>query len=194
VKKAFCLWVLLFIFLISISAVAEENSVVDSTVVPALSSLEQVFHPKTYPQNINEEYYRFATTPPDHLFTTLGSENKLEGTIYTIKGTLESSEIMDVGGIAIPTAIIQTKHGPVLFLNFYKGIYAATATAYGESTAAGLYSDNPEDYFFPEQGEFAELVGIYSGYSQTLEMPVFYFGASKSLFLMVSYQDPVPKK
>ena len=193
-KKTFFLWALLIMLFSSFSTVAEELSLIESTVAPALNSIEQVFHPKTYPKNINEKYYRFATTPPDHLFTTLGSENKLEGTIYTIKGTLESSEIMDVGGIAIPTAVIQTKHGPVLYLNFYKGIYSVTKMAYGESTAAGLYSDDPENYLFPEKGEFAELVGIYSGYSQSMEMPVFYLGASHSLFKMVDLKDPVPQK
>ena len=136
-------------------------------------------------------YYEHALNLPEHIYNTTGSENGLAGTIFTFDGIVVTKDIMDAAGVDVEYAKVSTDMGTVLVLNMYAGIYKESMEQYGESSVKSLYSDNPNYYVYPEIGEKANFLVVYSGYSQTEEMPVFYLGASSDIFSLLEYEDPV---
>lgn len=144
-----------------------------------------------YPLNVGIEYYNYAVELPEHIYNTLGSENKLEGTIYTMDGTILSIEPMDAAGVDVEYANVQTDNGEIIILNMYNGIYQKTVSRYGYTTARKMYSDNPDYYIFPSVGEHAVFLVVYEGYSKAENKPVFQLGASADVFKIAERDDPV---
>lgn len=144
-----------------------------------------------YPLNVGMAYYNYAQEVPDLVYNTLGSENGLAGTIYTVEGTVTEIVSLAAAGVDMEYAKVETDRGMVLILNSFHGIYKETVARYGEKTASNMYSDNPAYYVFPPIGERAQFLVVYSGYSQKEDMPSFDYGASADIFQINEQSDPV---
>ncbi len=144
-----------------------------------------------YPLNVGMAYYNYAQEVPDLVYNTLGSENGLAGTIYTVEGTVTEIVSLAAAGVDMEYAKVETDRGMVLILNSFHGIYKETVARYGEKTASNMYSDNPNYYVFPPIGERVQFLVVYSGYSQKEDMPSFDYGASADIFQINEQSDPV---
>lgn len=143
-----------------------------------------------YPLNADSTYVSLAQELPAHIYTTTGSENGLAGTVYTFTGTATDYSTTLVEDAPMEQITVETDGGKVMVANFYKYLYNSAYIAYGKDTADAYYSASVRDYLFPSIGEHADFVGIYIGYSNAAQMPVFYLGANHSLFEALEYPDP----
>ena len=143
-----------------------------------------------YPINADATYVSLAQELPDHIYTTTGSENGLAGTVYLFEGTVTGHSSTTADGFMYEQITVETEGGAVMFMNFYKSTYNEFLLAYGEATAKAMCPYSVEDYRFPSDGETAEFLGIYIGFSGVAEMPVFYLGANPLMFEWCEYPDP----
>jgi hypothetical protein len=128
-------------------------------------------------------YYEYAAQLPEHIYTTLGSENGLEGTIYRFDGVVTGTDVLNGGGFSYDCATVETDGGSVYILNMYKAVC--------EKGGKTIYTDNEDYYVFPEIGEPASFLVVYMGFSQVKGLPAFILGASADVLDMGSYSDPV---
>lgn len=143
-----------------------------------------------YPLNADSAYVDIAQELPSHIYTTTGSENGLAGTIYLFTGTVVDSISTEIEGTGVEQIVIQTDGGNVMVSNFYKWMYNSAYKSYGKASADRTYPYPVSDYRLPGVGESGEFLGVYVGYSETAELPVFYSGANPALFDAMDCQDP----
>ena len=160
------------------------------TTIPTEAPTEPPTEPapdlQVYPLNPGIAYFDYAAQLPDHIYTTLGSENGLEGTIYSFDGTVTATDVLKTGGFTYDCATVETDGGSVYILNMYKAVCAKGGKA--------IYSDNEDYYVFPEIGETATFLTVYMGYSSSKEMPTFILGASADVLDIGEYADPVAEQ
>ena len=143
-----------------------------------------------YPLNADSAYVNLAQELPAHIYTTTGSENGLAGTVYTFSGTVKEHSSSSSDGFVFEQIVISTDDGDVMLMNYYKALYNYTVKNLGEATANANMPYPVADFQFPADGETAEFLGIYIGYSNVAQMPVFYLGANHTLFEALEYPDP----
>lgn len=170
-----------------------ETTVAPETTAPQAITTDPAPQLTTYPYNVRDEYLNYAVSEPQIIYKTTASENGLAGNIYAIEGTLHHVETStdETGKFTYKDAIVYTESGAVKISNMFATIYNATASEYGESAAKNYYIDDVSDYVFPAEGETAEFICIYVGYSLSSNLPVFYLGASPDLYMMAELKDPV---
>lgn len=143
-----------------------------------------------YPLNADSTYVKLAQELPDHIYTTTGSENGLAGTVYTFTGTVQEHSTTTSGDFVYEQITMETDRGPVLIMNFYKSTYNQFVLSFGEAYADAQCPYPVADYCFPDDGEAAEILGTYIGYSGVAEMPAFYLGANSCIFEWCEWPDP----
>ena len=153
----------------------------------AISALLPDGIPTTYPLSIDEMITASAKPAPKECFTSYASENGKEGLVCYLVGKVVSIDDIEANGGTVHTFTLQTENG-------YASIndtYSFMLQTYSESdTAAVVESDS--DYSFPEIGEFVKVVGIYYGYSDSLNRPTFHYGTPD--FIMSLYHPAEPEK
>lgn len=177
------------------SLTTEETETTSSPSTVATTQPETTAAPElqTYPLNVESAYLDFAVSIPNIIYNTTGEENGLAGNIYIFEGTINKIETYtdDSGTYKYEDAQVITDGGVVTVTNIYKTIYQATVSEYGEAAAQYYYTDDVDNYVFPASQETAQFVAIYAGYSMRSNQPVFYLGASPSLYLIAELEDPV---
>ena len=167
--------------------VASETVVTKPIEIPTEAPTEAPTEPEperqVYPLNPGMAYYNYAVELPDHIYTTLGSENGLEGTIYAFDGTVVETDVLNAGGFSYDCATVETDGGNVYILNMYKAVCQKGGKA--------IYSDNEDYYVYPQIGEPASFLVVYMGFSEVKGLPAFILGASADVLDMGSYADPV---
>lgn len=166
------------------------GALIGSAVHSGKELREDALKLEIYPLNPDSTYASLAQEFPDHIYTTLGSENGLGGTIYKFNGTVEEYFTLDADTAVFDCAIVSTDKGKVLITNHYKGIYNATLLELGPDFTKAYYPYDVEDYTLPDVGEKATFICIYQGYSQLREMPAVALGANHSLFEILEFDDP----
>lgn len=161
---------------------------VETTAPPATT--EPPVELTRYPLNADSTYVKLAQELPAHIYTTTGSENGLAGTVYLFEGTVKEHSSTANDGFVFEQIVVATPGGDVMIMNFYKALYNATVRELGESTAKANMPYPVEDFCLPNDAESSEFLGIYIGYSNVAQIPVFYLGANPVLFEMLEYPDP----
>lgn len=115
--------------------------------------------PKLYPRSTKESLYQESPTFPEIIFSTMGTENQLKGTVYSFSGTWKGV----YEELGEPYYVVETEQGDVLISNVYECI----------KDIGGI---EPDMYRTPEVGEAARFTCIYDGFSVTASMPCFIFG------------------
>ena len=182
---------------IGTDSLTSSDEVPQTTVEVAEFSVEEtIAQIRTYPLNVDSAYADFAVSIPKVIFSTTASENGLAGCIYTFVGTVEKVNTYEdeEGTFTYMDAIVVTDDGPVTITNLFKSIYDATVKAYGEADTKTVYTDDVSNYIFPSEGETAQFIVIYLGYSQKDNLPVFILGASHDLYEMADLIDPVERQ
>lgn len=153
-----------------------------------------VYEKIVYPEGIAKSYVDIALPPQDVVYETTGSENGLVGTVNLIDGVIESIDhnFYDdaFGGYYCDDAFIKTDKGMVMVGNLYKSLYDRMVQIHGIDTVRSAYPDSPETFVFPKAGSEIHLIAVYIGYSQTREMPVFYYGACESMYRLFELENP----
>lgn len=163
------------------------------TMVPTSVSTEPPTTPpelKTYPLNSDSTYTALAQEVPYLIYSTTGAENGLEGTIYRFTGETVDFFTNGENPYIFENIVVDTGSGKVMITNFYTAIYNATLLEFGADLTKAYYPHDVNDFIFPDVGETANFIAVYSGYSLKYEMPMFYLGANSSLFKMLEMDDP----
>lgn len=143
-----------------------------------------------YPLNADSTYVNLAQELPTHIYTTTGYENGLAGTVYLFEGTVTEHSTTTSGDFIYEQIIVNTDGGDVMIMNVYKSTYNEFVLTFGETYANAECPYPVSDYIFPDDGETAEFLGIYIGFSGVAEVPVFYLGANSCIFEWSDYPDP----
>lgn len=170
---------------------ADETTVPTEVILqatePTIEETEPPTEPKpelpVYPLNSGKAYFDYAAELPEHIYTTLGSENGLEGTIYRFDGTVVGNDTFNASGFSYDCATVETDGGNVYILNMYKTVC--------EKGGKAIYSDNEDYYVFPKIGEPVTFLVVYMGFSEAKGLPAFILGASADILDIGSYDDPV---
>lgn len=119
---------------------------------------------KEYPGNTGIEIKHAETTLPKEILTTDASENGLKGTLYSISGTVKSSE--ELGEVAY--FIIETADGNVAVLDML---------SYDLSESSSIDIEELRPYFpLPSVGEQIQITAQYLGHSGSLDLAMFLYG------------------
>jgi SOS response regulatory protein OraA/RecX len=113
---------------------------------------------------------------PREIFDTLESENGLGGTIYAFEGTVKDLNYVD--DVDFEVLLVETKYGDVLVANIYKQI-----------ANQGVLAIEEDLYKTPKVNEKVKFVCVYSGYSQTYDLPAFMYGNTEYLVDSCSKND-----
>ena len=105
---------------------------------------------------------------PEVCFTSFASENGLEGNLYYLVGKVIRVEDFESGGKQYHTIVIQTEYGYADIMD----IYAFSQEYYPEELKD---IGHESDYSFPGTDEFAKAIVVYSGYSDKVQMPLFFY-------------------
>lgn len=171
----------------------------ETTVPPTTQPVETTTAPpettapvelNRYPLNADATYVNLAQELPAHIYTTTGAENGLGGTVYLFEGVVKHHDSFTSNGYVFEQIVVETDGGDVVITNFYKAIYNATVLELGADLTKAYYTTSVDDYVFPADGEHAEFLTVYGGFSGSLNMPSFYLGANSGLFEMVGLPDP----
>ena len=107
------------------------------------------------------------TPPPDSVFDTPASENGLEGVIYKFTGEVTSVEKANEENGNSDAVIVNTDQGDIYIADFYSVFINEMPEAANDEIR--------EKVKLPNQGEFVCIYGEYTGYSETLKIPVAFF-------------------
>ena len=190
-KKILLFLCVIFMFAGCGNQTADETTVPTEVILQATEPTIEETEPPTepelelpvYPLNPGKAYFDYAAELPEHIYTTLGSENGLEGTIYSFDGTVVETDTLNAGGFSYDCATVETNGGNVYILNMYKAVC--------EKGGKVIYSDNEDYYVFPKIGEPATFLVVYMGFSEVKGLPAFILGASADILDIGSYDDPV---
>lgn len=168
-------------------------STTEAENIEATTEPTEAVNIQTYPLNVDSAYADYAVSIPNIIFTTTGEENGLPGNIYVFEGVIERIDIYkdETDTFTFEEAMVKTEGGTVRVLNLYKSIYNAFADAYGDSAAKQSFEDNIYNYILPDEGIRARFIVVYMGYSSLYDCPAFILGASKAIFDIGEYEDPV---
>ena len=131
-----------------------------------------------YPLSSKSKYYAAAADLPKLIYTTSGSENKLVGNVYKFNGTVTGFDEMEMGENApsIKGFFVETEDGTVIIQHFMGYLAEISSVTYVE-----MCGDDSTDYTLPSAEETAEFVCLYTGFSGTYDMPIFYYGCDEAL-------------
>lgn len=140
----------------------------------------------TYPLDMESSLLDSAIEAPTTIFSTSADENGLSGTAYYITGTVSESYTDEaLSPTAKPYFTVSCDNGKIAFVNMMD--YADTSNYSKEeiASAQNIYSSGYNN-IFPPLNQDITVYGLYVGYSDVLNMPVFYYGlneASQELLL-----------
>lgn len=127
---------------------------------------EQDIPEKVYPIKSESKLMAEAVEIDPIIFSTIGEENGLPGSIFHFEGKVKSSEEFN----GTPYLVITTENGDIALFS--------PADVLGDTEYfKPLLSE--EDYTLPQVGETAEFYAVYGGFSGKLEMPTMYLGANE---------------
>lgn len=172
----------------STTAPPETTAPVETTTAPPETTAPAEL--TRYPLNADSTYVDLAQELPAHIYTTTGSENGLAGTVYLFEGTVTEHSTTTSGDFIYEMVTVETDAGSALLINLYKATYNQYVLTFGETYANAECPYAVEDYCFPADGETAEFVCVYDGFSGAYEMPAFYLGANSCIFEWADWPDP----
>jgi hypothetical protein len=141
--------------------------------------------PSVYPLEITSTLLDSAIEAPATIFSTRAAENGLSGTAYYITGTVTESYADGSSPTGKIYFTVSSDNGKIAFINMMD--YADTSNYSEEeiASAQNIYSSGYNNNF-PPLNQDITVYGLYVGYSDVLNMPVFYYGlneASQELLL-----------
>lgn len=137
--------------------------------------------PITYPSLTESTFFDSFQSPPDSVYSSPASENCLDGSFYSVIGTVREHSSIESSGIDLNYFILDTVNGPVLFVD----LYSHTISLNHEDTESLNHEDTESlveagsDYTFPPVDSYVKVYGVYSGLSKKFEMPMFIYGLPK---------------
>lgn len=153
-------------------------------ILPLVSCGESIeankAEPIIYPLEINSLLYDIATEAPNTIYITAAEENGLSGSPFYITGTVSqviSKEESDYGSRYF---VVENGNGEGYFFDFADMIANISGENDGTAEAQEYFSAGCDDTF-PQEGEYITVYGLYSGYSETVNAPVFYWGLSETI-------------
>lgn len=135
----------------------------------SLSDLSTTYdHYVLFPSGSSSKYLSGAElTVPSNIFSTPASENGLAGKVYLVKATIVEQK--QEGGLNM---VIADLGGQVIAVGDFVGYAASMDNLF-------LQSDPNADYSLPPQGSTVLMYLTYRGYSNTLQLPIFFLGANE---------------
>lgn len=125
-------------------------------------------HLVLYPSGSTSKYLSSAELSlPTNIFSTPASENGLAGTVYLVKATIVEQK--QEAGLDM---VIADLDGHLIAVCDFVGYAAGMDNLF-------LQSDPNADYSLPPQGTTVLMYLTYRGYSNTLQLPVFFLGANE---------------
>ena len=129
--------------------------------------------PITYPALTESTFFGSFQSPPDSVYSSPESENCLDGSFYSVIGTVREHSSIESNGIDLNFFILDTVNGPVLFADLYSHTISLNQENTEELIEVG------SDYTFPPEDSYVKVYGVYSGFSTKFEMPFFIYGLPK---------------
>lgn len=145
----------------------------------AANTIETNEAPLVYPVTIESSLYDYATSAPNVLYKTPASENKLSGNAYFVTGKVtqivNSKDSLSGGRYFV----VENEHGNIYFLDLIDMICNIDITNEEKEVSFAMYGSD-YDNTFPQVNEIVTVYGLYNGYSNVFEAPVFYFGLNEN--------------
>lgn len=160
-------------------SVEQSNEIVESSMYESSSDAET---PAIYPIAIESSLYDYATSVPNVIYTTPAEENGLSGNPYFVTGVVTQIVNSEDSAYGARYFIVENEYGEVYFLDFIDSasIYTESTSAEVMETFKSLYSSD-YDNTFPESNQVVTVYGLYNGYSNAVNAPIFYFGLNENL-------------
>ena len=144
--------------------------------------------PTIYPLEFSSDLEDKVTEMPQACYSTSAEENGLGGNVYSVTGTVKSvlsdeETISDVGKMFS----VENDQGTAWFV-------VADSDFLAGDEDSGVFDDLMDetmDYTLPEESEIVTVYGIYSGYSDTYDAPLLYFGIDEFLYDLVNDNSSV---
>jgi len=137
-----------------------------------------------FPKDISEEFVKSAVEAPIEVFNSPASENHMGGLHCYVQGKVTKMDTMkDEGGFDCKYFILETSNGEIAIVDQDQlGIqYLEAQKASGEMNEAGyaflhkMY-ETSGDKEFPPVRKNVKVFCVYSGFSEMMKMPCFYYG------------------
>lgn len=156
------------------------------TPAPESTASSETDGVKTYPLSFTSTLTSQATDFPDICYDTPASENGMAGNVYWVEGTVESvlSEDESISGIGAMFSV-RTDKGKVWFTVMNAEMIASADPGFTVKDVEKVM-DSTMDYTLPKEGETVKVYGIYSGYSNTYESAVLFFGLDPFVYTMAN--------
>lgn len=154
-----------------------------AVVITGCASTSSPSAPTIYPLKFTSSLEDQITEMPKTCYYTPAEENGLSGNVYSVTGTVKSvlsedETVADVGEMFS----IENEEGTVWFVvadpEFLSGG--------GDASTVEELMDGTMDYTLPDENEYVTVYGIYSGYSDTYEAPLLYFGIDEFVYDIVN--------
>ena len=139
--------------------------------------------PVIYPLTIDSTLLDSAVGVPATIFSTPAEENGLTGTAYYMTGTVSSIVSSDDSLIGYSYFIVENDNGEAMFFDFADYVAGVSADSGADSSTIQKLQDIYSygyDATFPEAGENVIVYGLYVGYSDVMNAPVFYYGLNEN--------------
>lgn len=133
-----------------------------------------------YPISIESTLYDYATTIPNIAYTTPSEENGLTGNAYCVSGTVVETVSSEASSYGSRYFVVKNENGKVYFLDFVDSSLADDTTSEEKELFQTMYGSGYDDTF-PQENEIITAYGLYFGYSNVLNAPVFYFGLNENV-------------
>lgn len=143
--------------------------------------------PTLYPLEFTSDLEDMVTEMPKTCYSTPAEENGFGGNVYSVTGTVKSvlSEDETISGVGEMFSV-ENEEGTAWFV-----VADPEFLASGEDSSIlnGLM-DETMDYTLPKESELVTVYGIYSGYSDTYDAPLLYFGIDEYLYNLMNSDVP----
>lgn len=159
--------------------------------------------------DIFTKYYGGASEFPKNAYHTPASENGMAGKMIFIQGTVTGvystqAEFFEARNIEAEAKqeyegeyfVLRTKIGEVSFFNISSGLIQKAEKDYGTDSdeyadVIKVHKDYSAKNDLPSVGETCILYGCYIGYSDTIDLPVIYYGISDGIYELTHKTEPV---
>lgn len=129
--------------------------------------------PTIYPLQFDSSLEDYVTEMPDICYKTPASENGLSGNVYSVTGLMYDVIPEEETPDGVPTVFSVMTDTSLVYFAVMDPDFMARST--GTEFVQDLF-DNTMDYTLPNNGDYVTIYGIYSGYSNTYDGPLLYFG------------------
>ena len=167
---------LLLVIIISLTGCATSSSGLNTATMETETLV-------SYPAGVSETYLSRAMSPPPAMYNTTAEENKLDGTICVLQGSVTEHGGETDGGLPYDYFVLDTDAGAVAVFDIYNYTKAFDPENF-------YFFEEPDiDYTFPPIGETVNVYAVYHGYSDALDLPAFYYGVTKIDAVVYGFYD-----